>query len=519
MKKIKLTVLVCLIVALVLSLGMLFASCGDTPTPTPPGEETEKPTPKPKYTYEAHIADELPKVYIDTDDGKNDFAMVENPDNYIKEWEYQPCSVSVSGGEGDENLDKARGSVKVRGNYTTVYDKKPLRIKFDSKQKMLGLNDGAAAKSWVLLAEYKDMSMLRNSMAFYLGNQILGADGLYCSDFRYVEVYLNRQYWGLYLLCEQQQVNSHRVNIAEPDKNYKGTDIGYFVEYDGYYAEEAELERFTINHRAPVDIEGVRVNAGNNGYTIKSDVYASQQRDYIAFYLQSVYNICYEATRYDPDDSYTKNYKYMQFDPTYTKLLNVTYDSATPQELVEKVLDVNSLVDMYILQEICCDYDIGWSSFFMSVDMSASGDKKLYFQAPWDFDSAFGLRDRCEDGLGLYAAKSSNPWLLLLIREDWFMHKVSAKWEELINEKVGERALQLLDTLSAKTQSYYTKNYDKWGWDRVYGVVGGEFSGTVHSQAWKSQSDAAAHLKKWLKARLKYFDDFFGPSRELKIEE
>ena len=44
-------------------------------------------------------------------------------------------------------------------------------------------------KSWVLLADYKDCALERNSVAFYLGQQILGSDGYYCSDFRQVEVH------------------------------------------------------------------------------------------------------------------------------------------------------------------------------------------------------------------------------------------------------------------------------------------------------------------------------------------
>jgi hypothetical protein len=42
------------------------------------------------------------------------------------------------------------GQVKVRGNWTTDYPKKSLRIKFDDKQKMFGLNSDGEFKNWVL---------------------------------------------------------------------------------------------------------------------------------------------------------------------------------------------------------------------------------------------------------------------------------------------------------------------------------------------------------------------------------
>lgn len=53
----------------------------------------------------------------------------------------------------------------------------------------------------------------------------------------------------------------------------------------------------------------------------------------------------------------------------------------------EQVVDVNSLADVYIINELLCDADVYWSSFFMSVDFGPGGNKKLRFEAPWDFDS------------------------------------------------------------------------------------------------------------------------------------
>ncbi len=58
-------------------------------------------------------------------------------------------------------------------------EKKPYRIKFDKKQVMLGLNNDLSAKSWVLLAEYVDKTLLINTTAFFMGNEILGGDGYY----------------------------------------------------------------------------------------------------------------------------------------------------------------------------------------------------------------------------------------------------------------------------------------------------------------------------------------------------
>ena len=67
---------------------------------------------------------------------------------------YESCTVTVTGADGTVQLDAAEAQIKVRGNWTTTYDKKPLRIKFTQPQNLLGMNDGADMKNWVLLASY-----------------------------------------------------------------------------------------------------------------------------------------------------------------------------------------------------------------------------------------------------------------------------------------------------------------------------------------------------------------------------
>ena len=180
---------------------------------------------------------------------------------------YEECKITIEDPSGNILLDSAEAQVKVRGNWTTNYEKKAFRIKFAEKQTLLGLNDGAAMKNWVLLAEYKDASMLRDKTALAIANEILSDDGLYAADAEFVEVYINEEYWGVYLLCEYQQVSINRVDVFEPQKDYMGTDIGYFLEFDGYYYTENELNQFFVdyNDNAPlVPFDG----RGGNGKTI-----------------------------------------------------------------------------------------------------------------------------------------------------------------------------------------------------------------------------------------------------------
>ena len=428
---------------------------------------------------------------------------------------YEECTVSVKDEEGSLLIDGVDADVKVRGNWTTMYDKKPLRIKFAEKQSMLGLNDNAELKNWVLLAEYKDFSMLRNQAAFDLGAALLEEDGYYSSDYKLVELVINGKYWGVYVLAEQQQANKNRVDITKPEENYEGTDIGYFLEFDGYYVQEDKLHGFyvTYNNNAPLvpydgkggsnkKIECLRGGTDDVGITIKSDIYSQEQHDFISNYINNVYKIMYSAA-YD-NKAYVFNDDYSDISET---------DSLTPQEAVEKVVDVASLVDTYIINEIACDADIYWSSFFMDVDFGEGGSKKLVFEAPWDFDSAFGNKNRCAAGEGFYAAnivkdvndnyKTINPWLAVLTQADWYLDMVKERWTKAYNDGVFDSVINSVTTASEKNEAAFIRNYERWN-----NIAHNEAANELCAKAkkCKTEAEAAEYLAEWLGIRVEFLN-------------
>ncbi len=428
---------------------------------------------------------------------------------------YEECTVTVTDTDGSRLISAAPADVKVRGNWTTNYEKKPLRIKFSEKQSMLGLNDGAEMKNWLLLAEYKDFSMMRNRAALEIAKSLLGEDGYYSADSRFVEVTINGEYWGVYLLTEQQQINQNRIDITEAEKDYQGSDIGYFMEFDGYYVNEDDLNQFyvTYNKNAeliPYDGEGGSgktiqcLRGGNNdvGITIKSDIYSQEQHDFIASYVNNVYKIMYEAA-YN-DKAYVFNADYSDIEET---------TDITAREAVENVVDVQSLADSYILCEIACDADIYWSSFFMDVDFGEGGNKKLTFEAPWDFDSALGNKNRCADAQGFYAAnilkdvndqyKTINPWLAVLMYEDWYQDIIKERWTAVYDEGAFDDAIKMVTEESESITPAFDRNYDRWDNIRHNGAAD---ELCRRAKNCKTQLEAAEYLAEWLTDRVEFLN-------------
>ena len=100
--------------------------------------------PEYKSDYSPIISNTLPRIDINTEEGAMDWYTSVTTDTSAKE--YVNCNVVVT--EGDESTDALAGQVKVRGNWTITYPKKPLRIKFEKKQAMLGLNNGEKYESF-----------------------------------------------------------------------------------------------------------------------------------------------------------------------------------------------------------------------------------------------------------------------------------------------------------------------------------------------------------------------------------
>ena len=63
---------------------------------------------------------------------------------------------------------------------------------------------------------------------------------------------------------------------------------------------------------------------------------------------------------------------------------------------------------------------------------------KMKFQAPWDFDMAFGIVKPYENvnTNNLYAANSNNPWLVLLYKSNKIKEKIKEKWLGMNENKV-----------------------------------------------------------------------------------
>lgn len=121
------------------------------------------------------------------------------------------CYITLDG-KGEYSDYSGTGRIRGRGNSSWLYyKKKPYKFKLDSKSKLLGLDK---AKNWNLLSNYRDVTDMMNVFAFETARWM----GMpYTNHTRFVEVFLNGDYVGVYQLTEKIEIGTNRVDIDETD--------------------------------------------------------------------------------------------------------------------------------------------------------------------------------------------------------------------------------------------------------------------------------------------------------------
>jgi hypothetical protein len=374
--------------------------------------------------------------------------------------EYTNAQISIINDQGNYEITDMSMSIKLRGKSSLYVDKKSYKMKFAKKQNLLNIG-GAKGKPWCLVANYYDGSLLRNLTAYHFADLLTGIP--YSPNCRSIELYVNGEYQGVYLLCEDINVNKNRVAITEqPDK----------VEKNGYLV---EMSRYAKENKFEVDTAT---------YEIKSDLsptesIRNQQINYISNYIQKSYNSLKSGNQKD----------------------------------VEKYLNLDSLVDIYIGNEIVKNVDAGWDSFYMYKDV----DGKLCFGPMWDFDLALGNAN-CVKGFDSWAGVSayhilnvnanSNPWFCHALSTEWFRKLVNQRWNKL-QDKINNLPSTVINEAQSNYKSY-CRNFEKWDvlGRRVY-IEPKEIS------ALKTFKEHYTYLSDWLANRTKWLTKYYN-SKDFK---
>ena len=191
---------------------------------------------------------------------------------------------------------------------------KGYRLKFFSKQSLFG---EAKSKHWVLLAgaNFYDPTLAKNAAAFNMARNVF-SNIEYTTSSHWLELYINGEYRGVYLLVEHVKVEKNRIDI---ESKYGVLDTGYLIEYDVYAPEDG-----------PEGLAYFRVNGFKYPFAIKEP----DPEDYLAEGITE--------SEFRSQVQFIKNYTTTTLQAALNKDLNTFMQYA----------DINSFIDMYLLHEL-----------------------------------------------------------------------------------------------------------------------------------------------------------------------
>lgn len=460
----------------------------------PDVEQTTEPGVEPPPAEQAWT---LPILRIDTTDGH---------DITDKEY-YKTCTVTLENCSEPMQFEDVTANIRVRGNSTAVTEKKPFRLKFDKKRNMLGLNDGAKCKSWCLMADYYDYSLMRNSLAFRVCGELLGGYS-FASDCTWVELYVNGDYRGVYLLCEQTQINPHRVDIYEKEDTETNLEIGYLMVGQGGRTDEPNTVQIDFGGKPMTDLEGTTMSFGGGNFSLSSGGdYTREQINFCSKVVGNIARLCYAAI--------IEN-EYYELDENWELVRKTSFEGTTKAEkqieTISAYVDIESAVRIYMTDEIVKNLDSG--TYNMYIDLSPDGAKKLTFGPPWDYDFALANTkyNTTHSYKGLYAANFSvsdgmrvNTWFVMFCNAEWFREMCEPIWMEQREDLFAICESILTDASTHKDS--FDRNFDRW---RILGTMNMGHHQSEEIMGFESHADAADFVYNWLYNRLVYLDTVWG---------
>jgi len=304
--------------------------------------------------------------------------------------------------------------IRLRGNSTFHMPKKSYKIKFDKKTALLS---DYKEKDWVLLANYTDQTLIRNYLAFEMSRRM---DMAFTPGATFVDVYVNDEYQGNYLLTDQVEATNDRVDIEE---NSSALDTGYLLELD------------------------------NRLYTKDPD-----EIDENYFIIFGYYFIIKTPDWDDPEYSIDQFY----FIEDY---INTLYHTLEDGEDYTHLIDEQSFVDWFIVNEVFNNVDGGYSSVYLYKDKG----EKLHMGPVWDFDLSTGNPGHLDETLrgpeGWYISLfEKNKFYYFLMNHESFREALKERWQEIYEDII----LPVLDDIYQISYEITRSRYDNFErWDII----------------------------------------------------
>jgi hypothetical protein len=385
---------------------------------------------------------------------------------------------------GDSTQYAGNIGIEIRGESSQYFEKKSYGIETwdknynDLDYKLAGL---PKEEDWILYGPYSDKSLIRNKIIYNISNKM----GMYASRTRNVELYINNDYKGFYILMEKIKRDKNRVNIKKLENNDIDEELisgGYIIKID-----KSDLVDNSFNDF--------------NSFSSRYDVNGSLQGD-----KKILFN--YEYPK--PEEINPSQKKYII---DYVNEFEKSLSSSNFSDInngFRKFIDDKTFIDFFILNELSNNVD----GYRLSTYLHKERNEKLKIGPIWDFNLSFGNADYCGgDRFDVWTYKFNERcpgdfwsvpfWWKKFLEDEVFVSNLKIRWFELRSDLLSDQSLEDMvnkefDLLYFKTEAA-KRNFNKWKilenyiWPNSY--VGGNYYNEIE------------FLKNWIKNRTIWLDE------------
>ena len=350
-----------------------------------------------------------------------------------------------------DRLDRISG----RGNSTWAYPKKSYGIRLKNRTNLF---DMGSADNWILLSNVEDRAYVRNKITYEMAIAA-GMEG--SPESRYIDLYVNDKYHGMYQLCEKVEIDAERIPITDLGESNKKLNKG-IQDNERFYEQVGTGERKgAILDKEPIDSSG--------GYLLERDVSEKYSNEVSGFQTQTLH------------DQYTVK------SPKFASAAQVDYISSLVEEMEQAVvsgdgmnpetgksyldyIDVESFAMKYVVEELCKNKGGGaTSSFFYKPQDAVS--TRLFAGPVWDYDKAYarlyGLDGTTRDLCYLTQRDNSTTLFWHLYNQPEYRQMVAACYEEFFSDYILVIGNEKIDEYVSEI--YASAEMDRIRWKEIYG--------------------------------------------------
>ena len=348
-------------------------------------------------------------------------------------------------------------------------------------------------EDWIFYGPFSDKTLIRNVFVYSLARDL----DRYASRTRFMELYLDEEYQGIYVFMEKIKDDDFRLDLSglDPDENSpEEITGGYILKIDKTSGDPVPTN-YTYT-----DFLGFRSQYGVNGEVLPYAPYSDKQGEETYFLYEDP---AWEDIS-DQQKEYIQNYMH-EFE---TALLDDTDGDFDGTYTFTDYVDLDSFVDFFLLNELAHNSDAYRLSTFMYKDRG----KKLHMGPVWDFNLSLGNDEqefRRSPETWIFEYNSYIPddrwlvpfWWTRLTQDPLFRTSVKERWQELRAGQWSNSALNQLITdhiTLILNDGAIDRNFEKWD---ILGtrIFGNYFVGNSHQEE-------IQYMRDWLEQRLAWMD-------------